>query len=186
MNETPRWLALDISSYNIGHSIQTPDGISYGVLRLEGSLAERCAEAARLIGAVLHEVRATHVVAEGPAGQFLGGILPQARVQGAVYAAVWWGLKKDVQEVSPAAAKLALTKNGKADKQAVLSAALRLAGYEPGGVTFGTAKRRVGKRYLEEVVAFVRGRPVMNEHEADAVAVLATQVPTLVLAAAIS
>lgn len=193
-------LALDVSSYNIGvaftYQSSALPGISTGVIRLSGSLQSRCADAYQDIWTLLIAGRPRRIRIEGPAGQHLQGVLPQARVQGGVYAALGRYGISDVAEYSPSKAKLALARSGKADKDLMLAEALLRLGRPEGTlntddydyrIRFESAKRKVNAvplRYNEERVAVAYYRSgtlstVLTEHEADAIGGLLTEVPTL-------
>lgn len=119
-------LALDMSSTMIGVCY---DGRQFETIKLKGDdISQRCRDAHRLIaGWVLVYGDIDLVVIESPVGRFAKALIPQARVSGAVLAA----LDKESlawREVSPTEAKKALTGKGTAKKEHMIAAAERATG----------------------------------------------------------
>lgn len=117
-------LALDMSSTAIGMCY---DGWDFQTLTLRSpDIAKRCLQAATQVRALITDADIDLVVIESPAGRFNGGLIPQARVSGAVLAVlavagVAW------TEIAPAAAKKVLTGKGNAKKPDMIAAANRAA-----------------------------------------------------------
>lgn len=113
-------LALDMSSTAIGMCY---DGFDFQTLTLRSpDIAQRCLQAATQVRALITDADIDLVVIESPASRFNGGLIPQARVSGAVLAVlavagVAWA------EITPAAAKRALTGKGNAKKPDMIAAA---------------------------------------------------------------
>lgn len=119
-------LALDMSSTMIGVCY---DGRQFETIKLKGDdISQRCRDAHRLIaGWVLVYGDIDLVVIESPVGRFAKALIPQARVSGAVLAALdreslaW-------REIAPAEAKKALTGKGNAKKDQMIVAAQQATG----------------------------------------------------------
>ncbi len=113
-------LALDMSSTKIGMCY---DGVMFETITLKGDIAERCKMAQQLIrGWLFYYANIDLVVIESPVARFANAVIPQARVSGAVLSeiadhGIAW------HEVSPAAAKKALTGDGRSGKQTMIEAA---------------------------------------------------------------
>lgn len=113
-------LALDMSSTTIGMCY---DGWDFQTLTLRSpDIAKRCLQAATQVRALITDADIDLVVIEGPAGQFKGSIIPQARVSGAVLAVLCTSELAWV-ELSPQDAKRALTGKGNAKKPQMIAAA---------------------------------------------------------------
>jgi Holliday junction resolvasome RuvABC endonuclease subunit len=123
-------LALDMSSTAIGVCY---DGRQFETIRLRGDdIAARCLQARRLVHGHIVAWRedVDLIVIESPASHFNGGLIPQARVSGAVL-----GLISELGiawlERTPSAAKKALTGKGNAKKGEMIAAAqMALGGWE--------------------------------------------------------
>lgn len=129
-------LALDMSSTRIGLCY---NGTDFETIALRGNIAERCAQASKLIAgwcSVWNE-DIDLVVIESPVGRFSKALIPQARVSGAVLATLHTSGYAWLEQ-TPTEAKKALTGKGNADKAAMIAA------------------------------AFTRVNRVMDEHQADA------------------
>lgn len=124
MSNAPYILALDISSTHIGvvlYHDAVADGTPSGVVEhtewtLQGDIAERCRRAYNHFFTLLERFPAIDCLAiEAPVIRF-GGSIPQIRVSGAILTLAG---QRDIPylDVSPAAAKRALTGKGNADKE---------------------------------------------------------------------
>lgn len=115
-------LALDISSTHIGLCY---DGRPEPTIVLRGDIAVRCRSAAWLVGVyIVNQSDIDYIAIESPVAQFAKALIPQCRVAGAVLADI---ADKHIAwcEISPAAAKRALTGKGNAKKDAMIAAANR-------------------------------------------------------------
>ncbi len=159
-------LALDISSTCLGYALGIDPRIEqFGHYDLSGGIAERCHKARLWALAALERWRPALVIIETPAVSRnpVSGIIPQIRVSGAVLAelgaheALW-------EELSPAAASVALTGRGNHPKgqrkRAMTGAAAVLLG-------FPSADIRTVRGKVCAVAA--NGTPILTEDEADAI-----------------
>lgn len=116
-------LALDMSSTTIGWVLLRDGGVAdHGTQVLAGHIGHRCCLARAYVAALLRVHPDLDMAAvESPVGRFVKAVIPQARVSGAVL-----GLFDQHEiatvEIAPAAAKMALTGRGDANKGAVLLA----------------------------------------------------------------
>ena len=161
-----RQIALDASSTTIGWALGEDGQRRFsGTQKLKGELEARIEQAYQFTLDLIDTWSgATVLVTEAPGGKFLKGVLPQVRVNGVIILAcrkkgVTWG------EVSSTEAKLALTGSGKAKKPDVIAAAAPRLGYDPATLLIKGSKSTPYRAYLG-------GKVVYDEHEADAVAIL--------------
>lgn len=123
-NIAPVILALDASSTMIGYVVYSSAVLAHGEHKLQGAdIAPRCQTAYELIDSLLARYVAIDCIAiESPVARFAGAVIPQARVSGAILAlaALRW---KHVIEVTPAAAKLALSGKGNCSKDTMMARA---------------------------------------------------------------
>lgn len=113
-------LALDMSSTAIGVCY---DGTHLETMTLRGDIAVRCRSAAWLVGVfIVNHPDIDLIVIESPASRFNGGLIPQARVSGAVLADI---SDKGIAwtEIAPAAAKKTLCGKGNASKDDMVTMA---------------------------------------------------------------
>lgn len=117
-NIAPVILALDVSSTNLGYVVYSSSVLAQGEHRLgNGEIAARCQEAHAIVAQLLDQHVAIDCIAiESPVGRYIKALIPQARVSGAILALAALRFKH-VIEVSPSAAKLALSGTGIANKQ---------------------------------------------------------------------
>jgi len=147
-------LGLDASSTNIGWCVYEGVPTDHGEIALKGDdIAERCRQAHAALQLILANHPAIDCIAiESPVGQYIKSVIPQARVSGALLAvAALRGLH--VIEVTPTAAKRALTGSGAAPKLSMRQqAALRGVFGEHAADALGVALAAVGRvRVVEEV-----------------------------------
>ena len=123
MNNNPHILGLDISSTNLGFCLYAGRVLASGEQKLTGAIEARCAQAYNALWQLLHDWPAVDVLAiEAPVARFASAVIPQCRVSGAILTlAGQRGIP--VVEVSPAAAKFALTGRGGASKDTMMSRA---------------------------------------------------------------
>lgn len=134
-------LALDMSSVAIGYVARNGHVLAHGTIELntKADIAQRCAEASRRVCELLASLAAggvcvDAVVIESPVARFARAVIPQARLSGAVLAAVinagylWL-------ELAPKEAKLALCEDGAATKREMLQAAAQHFGYDLAALT---------------------------------------------------
>jgi Holliday junction resolvasome RuvABC endonuclease subunit len=156
-------LSLDISSVAIGYCLRNSVVVSHGVIRLNPKqhIGARCVKARNEIGSLLFWHKPDVLAIESPVVKF-GSCVPQIRVSGVILEAA---ARLDVLacEVTPTAAKLALTDDGAANKQQMLLAAAVHFGYDLPGMAFGKVRG--------EWCAALRGETIYSEHEADALGV---------------
>lgn len=113
-------LALDMSSTAIGVCY---DGATFATIALVGPISDRCRRAQQLIGTRVEALQDIDlVVIESPVARFASAVIPQARVSGAVLAEL---SRRNIVwvELSPQAAKKALTGKGNANKAQMIAAA---------------------------------------------------------------
>lgn len=118
MTVTPTILALDASSTQIGYCLYDGRVFAFGEIALSGTdIADRCRQAHAALNLVLINHPDVDLLAiEAPASRFKKSLIPQCRVSGALMAcAALRGFL--VVEVTPAAAKRALTGTGTASKE---------------------------------------------------------------------
>lgn len=136
-----------------------------GTFTLKGSIGKRCLSAydntLYLLRTVWPDTELLKI--ESPVGRFVKALIPQVRVSGAIILAceqegVEW------VEVTPSAAKKALSMSGKASKEEMLRAAASKLGYDPDKLTYVAQKK-------DRWVALLDGEEVYNEHIADAVGI---------------
>lgn len=161
-----RSIALDASSTHIGWALMDGNQLRFsGTRKLKGALIERIGEAYDFLLYLLDQTWAgTKVLyVEAPAGNFKKGLIPQCFVGGAIRLACYQhGV--EVVEVAPTSAKLALAKDGRADKIAMMKAAAPYLGYDEQTLAFVAPKS--GSAY-----AMQDNAKVFDEHTADAVGV---------------
>lgn len=118
MNDAPYILALDISSTHIGIIFYHGVVLDHTEWTLEGDIAERCRAAYSRFYTLLERYPQIDVLAiESPVMRFAGTI-QQCRVSGAILALA--GQRNlPLIEVSPTAAKMALTGIGNCSKEAM-------------------------------------------------------------------
>lgn len=162
-----RSIALDASSTNLGWVLSEDGNLRFSGTRvLKGSLLERIEQAYSFSVTLLDQTWAgTEVLyIEAPASRFNGALIPQCFVGGVIRLACQLR-RVAVVEVSPAAGKKALAKNGRADKIEMMKAAATHLGYDAQTLAFVAPKS--GSAY-----ALQGGAKVYDEHVADAVGVL--------------
>ena len=118
-------LAIDASSTQIGYCLYNGAVLAHGEIALKDpDIAVRCRLAFAQINGLLELYPQSDVIAiESPVARFGSAVIAQARVSGALMvAASLKGLL--IVEVTPPAAKKALTGRGNADKLAMQQAAL--------------------------------------------------------------
>lgn len=117
-------LALDMSSTRIGVVVTCGTRVQlHRTWHLPGDIASRCFHAQEMVRNQLAILSNVDLVAiEAPVARYAKALIPQARVSGAVLAAVA-GRGLAWLEVSPAQAKQALTGKGNASKMEVMQAA---------------------------------------------------------------
>jgi len=123
MTDQPYILALDVSSTNMGFVLYHGAVLDYGEPPLAGDIAERCRRAYNVFHTLLDRYPQIDVLAiEAPVARFASAVIAQSRVAGAILAlAGQRGLP--LVEVSPAAAKRALTGIGNATKDTMMARA---------------------------------------------------------------
>jgi len=123
-------LALDISSTNLGFVLYHGAVLDYGEHPLAGDIAERCRRAYNVFHTLLDRYPQVDVLAvEAPVARFASAVIAQSRVAGAILALA--GQRNiPLVEVSPAAAKRALTGIGTATKYSMM---LEAQGYGVSG-----------------------------------------------------
>lgn len=163
----PTILALDISSTAMGWCYAHPErrpvakSIALGTTRVD--IADRCAKAQAEVALLIAACGDIDCVAiEAPVAQYAAAIIAQCRVAGAVLAelrahGLTWC------EVSPAAAKRALSGAGNADKKAMLEAAAPHFGHD---ALFLEIEQRRGLW-----AAWMNSYLVYDEHAADALGI---------------
>lgn len=109
-------LGLDASSTSIGWCLlRGRQVLASGQALLQGTIAQRCLVAQKLIYNLAERHAPDAVAIESPVAKFASALIPQARVSGAILAVVasrglLW------QEVPPTAAKKALSGSGSSGK----------------------------------------------------------------------
>lgn len=123
-NITPVILALDVSSTNLGYVVYSSSVLAHGEYKLSGhDIAPRCLRAAEIIAALLDQYGAIDCIAiESPVAQYARSVIAQCRVSGAILALAALRFKH-VIEVSPSAAKLALSGKGNCTKDTMMARA---------------------------------------------------------------
>lgn len=159
-----RHLAFDSSSTTIGWSVfengrRTRSGTHHLV---DKDIAVRCEGAHQFVQTMLTWQVPDLVVLESPVGRFAKAVVPQARVSGAILAAISETGVRYI-EVAPTEAKKALAGKGTADKVEMLAAAAPYLGYEADKLVF-RKKNGLWRAYLNE-------KEVYDENESDAVGV---------------
>lgn len=157
-------LAFDCSSTAIGWVARDGDRvIGRGVIRLPAAdISERCLVAIREVNALLDRYPVDAVAIESPVARFAKAIIPQTRVGAMVLLAcaerslAWC-------EVTPTAAKRALTGDGAATKREMLEAAASYFGYDADALIY--------RCYKDEWIAELGEVVVIREHEADSLGV---------------
>lgn len=143
----PSILALDASSTTIGWCLYEGAPTDHGEITLKSDdIAERCRQAHAALQLILANHPAIDCVAiESPVGRYIKSLIPQARVSGALLAvAALKGLH--VVEVTPTAAKRALTGSGAAPKLTMRQqAALRGVFGEHAADALGVALGALGR-----------------------------------------
>lgn len=114
----PTLLALDASSTNIGWVLYAGQVRDAGEIVLTGKdIADRCRQAFAHVGLLLTTFPEVDALAiEAPVARFAKAVIPQARVSGAILACAAQR-QLLVCEVTPTAAKRALSGKGTAKKQ---------------------------------------------------------------------
>lgn len=116
----PTILALDASSTMIGWVLYAGTVLEHGEHRLAGGdIAARCQTAYDILALLLDRFPAVDCIAiESPVARHAKAVIPQARVSGALLlqAVQRW---KPILEITPAAAKFALSGRGNASKEAM-------------------------------------------------------------------
>lgn len=117
MNDTPTILALDASSTTIGYCLYDGAVLASGQIALKADdIAERCRLAYAQLNGLLELYERPDVIAiESPVARYGSAVIAQARVSGALLCAASLA-QLMVVEVTPQAAKKALTGRGNADK----------------------------------------------------------------------
>jgi len=123
MSDQPYIMALDISSTNLGFVLYHGVVLDHGEQALAGDIAERCRRAYNVFHTLLDRYPQVDCLAiEAPVARFASAVIAQSRVAGAIFALA--GQRTiPVVEVSPAAAKRALTGHGNASKEEMQRAA---------------------------------------------------------------
>ena len=163
---TKRQIALDASSTTIGWVLGEDGQRRFsGTQKLKGELEARIEQAYSFTLSLLNTwIGAEILVTEAPGGRFMKGVLPQVRVNGVIILAcrqrgVTWG------EVSAKEAKLAFAGSGIAKKPDVILAAAPILGYDPAALVIKGSKSTPYRAFLD-------GKLVYDENEADALAIL--------------
>lgn len=117
MNDAPYILSLDISSTNVGFVLFHAAVLDHGEWTLSGDIAERCRLAYSRFYSLLDRYPVIDCIAvEAPVARFASAVIAQSRVAGAILALA--GQRNiPLVEVSPAAAKRALSGQGNATKE---------------------------------------------------------------------
>lgn len=123
MNNNPTILALDASSTMLGWVLYHGAVLDHGEHKLTGTVEQRCAAAYNALWNMLHDYPATDCIAvEAPVARYASAVIAQSRVAGAILTLA--GQRNiPLVEVSPAAAKRALTGIGNASKDTMQSRA---------------------------------------------------------------
>lgn len=124
MTNAPTILALDASSTMIGYCLYAGCMLASGEHKLAGGdIATRCQTAYDILALLLERYPDIDCIAiESPVARFAGAVIPQARVSGALLLCAAQRLRH-VIEVSPAAAKLALSGKGNCSKETMMARA---------------------------------------------------------------
>lgn len=163
----PHILALDISSTQIGwcylHPTLTPLAKSIPLGGRTTDIAGRCLTAQQQLAILIAACGSIDCVAiEAPVAQYASAVIAQCRVAGAVLAEVRaHGLAW--QEVSPAAAKRALTGKGNADKREMVMSAAERLGHDPLFLEF-ESRRSLWAAWMNDYCVY-------DEHAADALGI---------------
>lgn len=168
-------LALDASSTSIGWVLYDGAVIERGTITLvHDDINHRCRLARARVGGLLILHPAIDVIAiEAPGGSFVGTVLPQCYVSGAIRCLA---AERDILvcEVSSTAGKRALTGNGAAQKDAMLAGAAGAFGYDAARLQYNKMSYRPSKAFSLRITvtrAWLDGAWVYDEHQADALGV---------------
>ncbi len=168
-------LALDASSTSIGWVLYDGAVLAHGAITLaHDDLNHRCRLARASVGGllILHpDIDAIGM--ETPGGSFVGTVIPQCYVQGAIRCLA---AEHDIPlcDVSSTAAKRALTKSGAAQKDAMLAGAASAFGYDPARLSYNKMSYRPSKQFglrITVIRAWLDGVWVYDEHQADALGI---------------
>lgn len=123
MTNEPYILALDISSTRVGLVFYHGTVLDHTEWQLSGDIAERCRLAYNRFYTALEKYPQVDCVAvEAPVARFASAVIAQSRVSGAILALA--GQRNlPVVEVSPTAAKFALTGRGNVGKDTMMARA---------------------------------------------------------------
>lgn len=151
-------LGFDMSSTCIGWAL-TEHGplLRFGHFDLEGEIDARCSQARGHILAMLDTYKPMLVVIERPVARFAKSVIPQARVSGAVLAALSERQALWV-EVTPGEAKIALCDDAHATKTEMVDEAARRC----------EMPREIRKVRGKVWACSLTGAPLLSEDEADA------------------